>query len=114
MKQQVFSKNETKYLLFWPLWAKKAKFKYYVLQNLQVFNFEFVSVGYCLGDIWRGNGYCDDANNNIACNFDDGDCCGSCVNREFCSDCLCLSEGSASTGNQIFVVNTFYDQPYEF
>jgi len=24
---------------------------------------------------WRGNCFCDNQNNNEACNFDDGDCC---------------------------------------
>ena len=61
-------------------------------------NFDLFSVESCLHDSWRGNGFCDDATNNAACNFDDGDCCGSCVNREYCTDCLCLSEDSNAAG----------------
>ena len=61
--------------------------------------------------MWRGDGSCDDGNNNIDCNFDDGDCCGSCVNRQYCTDCLCLFEDSASIGDIIFVGNGFYYQP---
>ena len=36
-----------------------------------------------------GNGFCNDEANNVGCNFDNGDCCGSCANTEYCSDCLC-------------------------
>ena len=33
--------------------------------------------------------YCDDNTNTAECNYDGGDCCGSNVNTQFCSDCLC-------------------------
>ena len=36
-----------------------------------------------------GDGYCDDANNNEGCQFDDGDCCGPEVSTAFCDECLC-------------------------
>ena len=36
-----------------------------------------------------GDGYCNDETNNPNCNFDGGDCCGPCLNKEFCSECLC-------------------------
>ena len=39
---------------------------------------------------WIGDGYCDDINNNVGCNFDSGDCCGSNVNTQYCTECLCL------------------------
>ena len=39
---------------------------------------------------WIGDDYCDDINNNVNCNFDDGDCCGSNVNTQYCTECLCL------------------------
>ena len=39
---------------------------------------------------WVNDGLCDDMNNNDACNYDGGDCCGSCVITEFCSECACL------------------------
>ena len=52
---------------------------------------------------WIGDGYCDDINNNVDCNFDGGDCCGANVNTDICSECLCLEGGgegitSASSG----------------
>ena len=41
---------------------------------------------------WIGDAYCDDSNNNVGCNFDGGDCCGSNVNTDYCTECLCLEE----------------------
>ena len=37
-----------------------------------------------------GDGYCNDETNNEHCNYDGGDCCGSCVNKQYCSQCACL------------------------
>ena len=39
---------------------------------------------------------CDDVNNNEACSFDGGDCCGPNVNTDWCTECLCL-EGGVTT-----------------
>ena len=39
---------------------------------------------------WIGDAYCDDINNNVGCNFDGGDCCGSNVSTQYCTECLCL------------------------
>ena len=39
-----------------------------------------------------GDGYCHDEANKIQCAFDGGDCCYSCVNKEFCKQCLCINE----------------------
>ena len=36
-----------------------------------------------------GDGYCNDETNNPDCSFDGGDCCGPCINTEFCSECQC-------------------------
>ena len=36
-----------------------------------------------------GDGFCDDITNNQDCYFDGGDCCGSCVIRIYCSECIC-------------------------
>ena len=44
-----------------------------------------------------GDGLCHDENNKAECNFDGGDCCGSCVVKQYCSDCECL--GGDNTGN---------------
>ena len=37
-----------------------------------------------------GDGICNDEVNNEDCNYDGGDCCGACVNRQNCSECICL------------------------
>ena len=47
----------------------------------------------CSYPSWHADGWCDDVNNNEACFFDGGDCCGSNVNTDYCSECLCLEEG---------------------
>ena len=41
-----------------------------------------------------GNGFCEDENNNAACGFDGGDCCGPDVKTYYCSICECLGEGA--------------------
>ena len=50
---------------------------------------------YCLifagGQIFVGNGYCDDGLNTAECNFDAGDCCGPNANTDYCISCQCLS-----------------------
>ena len=37
-----------------------------------------------------GNGFCNDETNIGACIYDGGDCCGSCIITEYCSNCDCL------------------------
>ena len=47
--------------------------------------------GGCSGNLeWIGDIFCDDINNNVECNFDDGDCCGPNVFTDYCDECLCL------------------------
>ena len=41
---------------------------------------------------WMKDGFCDDMNNNEACNYDEGDCCGTLTNKKFCVECQCLSK----------------------
>ena len=40
-----------------------------------------------------GDGYCDDVNNNAACNWDGGDCCNNDKSywKKYCSECQCLN-----------------------
>ena len=38
----------------------------------------------------KGDNLCDDENNNCGCEWDGGDCCGSNVNKDYCSACECL------------------------
>ena len=41
---------------------------------------------------WIKDGFCDDINNNEACNYDGGDCCGILANIQFCLKCQCISK----------------------
>merc|ERR1711907_917137 len=57
--------------------------------------------GGCLHASWVGDGRCDDANNNCACNWDKGDCCGT-VGDKRCDDennnCGCNWDGGDCCG----------------
>merc|ERR1712001_433093 len=44
----------------------------------------------CEFPLWKGDGFCDDGNNNDGCDYDGGDCCGDDVNTEYCTECECL------------------------
>merc|ERR1712019_297664 len=43
---------------------------------------------------YKGDGNCDDENNNKGCDYDGGDCCeksvGSPVKKDYCKECKCL------------------------
>ena len=41
---------------------------------------------------WKGDGYCDDGNNNENCQWDGGDCCYNFKKGwdKYCDDCQCL------------------------
>ena len=39
-----------------------------------------------------GDGFCNDETNNADCNYDGGDCCGSCINTDYCLHCICLGK----------------------
>ena len=53
----------------------------------------------CENPGWHADGYCDDVNNNEACFFDGGDCCGSNVYTNYCTECLCLEGGGGGGGS---------------
>ena len=38
-----------------------------------------------------GDGYCRDDLNIESCSYDGGDCCGSNVNTQYCTDCICYA-----------------------
>ena len=43
---------------------------------------------------WIGDGYCDDTNNIVECNFDGGDCCQEYPSvgwDNYCNQCQCLT-----------------------
>ena len=50
----------------------------------------FETIADCPTPLIVGDGFCNDETNNPDCNYDGGDCCGSCVVREQCSECQCI------------------------
>ena len=45
--------------------------------------------GVCRTNV-KGDGDCDDYNNNEKCQWDGGDCCGANVKKNYCDKCECL------------------------
>ena len=54
---------------------------------------------------WVGDGFCDDINNNEACDYDDGDCCGLSMKKNFCVQCIC--KGKSNSFKKCFY-STYY------
>ena len=48
----------------------------------------------CFELYWKGDGHCDDENNNSGCGWDGGDCCGLDVDTSYCTECACLDQDS--------------------
>merc|ERR1712032_498037 len=48
----------------------------------------------CGIEAYKGDGNCDDENNNAGCDYDGGDCCvkslGGPVKKDYCKECKCL------------------------
>ena len=61
-------------------WVHSTRLKLYFLS----------SITGCYNPDYHGDAYCDDENNNEACFFDGGDCCGSDVDKTYCFECQCL------------------------
>ena len=58
--------------------------------NVMIINFENLGG---IGKLnWVNDGFCDDINNNKACNYDGGDCCGVYANKRYCVECKCISK----------------------
>ena len=49
-----------------------------------------------------GNGYCNDETNNADCLYDGGDCCGSSVITDHCTECAC--EGDSTGWNILALI----------
>ena len=50
------------------------------------------SITKCSYPVFKGNGKCDDDNNNVECQWDGGDCCGCFVQKGFCTECQCKDQ----------------------
>ena len=55
---------------------------------------------------WIGDGFCDDVNNNEACDYDDGDCCGLSMKKNFCVKCICI--GTSNSFKLMKEIHTIY------
>jgi len=53
----------------------------------------------CASPNWKGDGYCDDENNNAGCDYDGGDCCNNTKPHwdHFCTKCECLEPPPTTT-----------------
>ena len=54
-----------------------------------------------------GDGFCHDSTNNAGCNFDGGDCCGSCVNMKYCAECECAGQHIGEAKDNAFIANGY-------
>ena len=50
------------------------------------------------------DGLCDDMNNNEACNYDGGDCCGVNIAKNFCVKCECKRMSSTNITDSWFAI----------
>merc|ERR1712110_1152961 len=60
--------------------------------------------GSCKFANYKGDGNCDDENNNCGCAYDGGDCCpksvkGGVINKKYCKACKCLDPKNQGTNN---------------
>ena len=69
------------------------KITLYIFPDLETCGVCPSSPSCCKYPNWKGDGYCDDDNNNEFCGFDGGDCCldyDDWPDRDwFCNDCEC-------------------------
>ena len=97
------------YYVSWCMECNIIKINYLpsiILQFIQIFLTYIANIGdvcgappskcpdgdltHCGFPMYKGDGYCDDPNNNCGCDWDGGDCCGDNVRTLFCSICKCL------------------------
>ena len=61
----------------------------YPLINYFAYHEEICAIGKELNNEYHplvGDGFCNEETNNEICNFDGGDCCGDCVNKDHCTN----------------------------
>ena len=52
-------------------------------------------------DGWM-DGWMDDLSNTEECDYDGGDCCGTCVLTDYCSKCECLIDDFVANSNVVY------------
>ena len=55
-------------------------------------SWNLISILDCAQPTMIGDGYCNDESNNPECVYDGGDCCGSCINTDYCTNCTCIGD----------------------
>ena len=73
--------------------------------NCTCYGQELCKLGFTPSSV--GDGFCNDNTNNEECYYDGGDCCGFCVIKDYCSDCVCL-QGSSESININPLINNGY------
>ena len=58
--------------------------------RMYILGIKHLLIAGCALPEYQGDNSCDDENNNEACFFDGGDCCGSNANLDYCLECQCL------------------------
>ena len=53
----------------------------------------------CAQPTWIGDGFCDDATNNLDCDYDGGDCCLNPLNTVYCEICQCINGETICQGH---------------
>ena len=66
----------------------------YFFNDKKINNFLYTA---CEDPEFIGDGFCDDATNNVQCEYDGGDCCGADIDTQYCSLCECINGGVEST-----------------
>merc|ERR1711884_27389 len=67
------------------VYARVTKYLTWIKANMET----TAPPGVCGVPSWKGDGFCDDENNNAGCAYDGGDCCGTNVNTTYCTECKC-------------------------
>ena len=66
------------------------------------------------GQIFVGNGFCDDGLNTAECNFDAGDCCDPSANTDYCTICQCngtINPGNTGLSSSLYTTGNKYELP---
>ena len=66
-----------------------------LLYSLNAISTYFI-ISDCNNPSFVGDGYCDDDTNNVDCEFDKGDCCGSLILTQYCHFCDCTQYSTPS------------------
>ena len=57
---------------------------------------------------FKGDGFCDDDVNTPECNFDGGDCCGENIAIGLCGICLCHTNETYLSSNDLWIIFNFF------